>query len=190
MAENLTTDFSEIPVVAYNVELQMQIPWQQILFVLFVVGFAFVVTRYLIGLAQLRQIIRKSEKQTLADNSVLYVTEQDVSPFSWFNRIVLSRNDMNVDNRAIINHERAHIRLLHSLDMIFFDLFTCLFWFNPSRGCCVKCNRFTSIKSMIQLFKWHRCKTISAFINPQKRGRAQVCQQIIFVNAICTNEFK
>ena len=131
MAENLTTDFSEIPVVAYNVELQMQIPWQQILFVLFVVGFAFVVTRYLIGLAQLRQIIRKSEKQTLADNSVLYVTEQDVSPFSWFNRIVLSRNDMNVDNRAIINHERAHIRLLHSLDMIFFDLFTCLFWFNP-----------------------------------------------------------
>ncbi len=131
MAENFTTDFSEIPVVAYNVELQMQIPWQQILFVLFVTGCAFVVTRYLIGLAQLRQIIRKSEKQTLSEHSVLCVTEQDVSPFSWFNRIVLSRNDMNVDNRAIINHERAHIRLLHSLDMIFFDLFTCLFWFNP-----------------------------------------------------------
>ena len=40
MAENFTTDFSEIPVVAYNVELQMQIPWQQILFVLFVAGCA------------------------------------------------------------------------------------------------------------------------------------------------------
>ena len=132
VTENFTFDLSEIPIVEYNyVEPQIVIPWQQILFVLFIVGLAFALTRYLIGLAQLMQIIRKSEKQLLADNSVLCVTEKEVSPFSWFNYIVLLRNDMNAENRAIINHERAHIHLLHSLDMIFFDLFTSVFWFNP-----------------------------------------------------------
>ncbi len=134
VTESFTIDFSGIPVMEYigpNVELQMSIPWQYILFALFVTGLAFAVTRYLIGLLQLTWIIRKSERQTLADNSVLCVTEQEVSPFSWFNYIVLSRNDMNADNRTIINHERAHIHLLHSVDMVFFDLFTCLFWFNP-----------------------------------------------------------
>lgn len=131
MAGNFMLDLSEIPVVAYNAEPPATIPWLHILFALFATGLAFAVTRYLIGLLQLTRIIRKSEKQILADHSVLCVTEQEVSPCSWFNHIVLSRNDMNADNRTIINHERAHIHLLHSLDMVFFDLFTCVFWFNP-----------------------------------------------------------
>lgn len=131
ITENITFDFSEIPVVEYNAEPQIVIPWLQILFVIFIVGLVFAITRYIIGLIQLRQIIQKSEKQTLADNSILCITEKDVLPFSWFQYIVLSHTDMNAENSAIINHERAHIHLLHSLDMIFFDLFTCVFWFNP-----------------------------------------------------------
>ncbi len=129
--ENFTLNFSEISVVEYNTEPQTIIPWQQILLVLFIIGFTFTVIRYLIGLAQLRQIIRKSEKQNMADNSVLCITDKNISPFSWFNYIVLSINDMTSENKAVINHEQAHIHLLHSLDMIFFDLFTCVFWFNP-----------------------------------------------------------
>jgi beta-lactamase regulating signal transducer with metallopeptidase domain len=39
--------------------------------------------------------------------------------------------ELSADNQAVIRHERAHIHLRHSVDMIFFDLFTCIFWFNP-----------------------------------------------------------
>lgn len=131
LTETFTFDFSEIPIVEYNTEPRTIIPWQQILLVLFIIGLTFTVIRYFIGLAQLRQIIRKSEKRNMADNSILCITEKNISPFSWFNYIVLSINDMTSENRAVINHERAHIHLFHSLDMIFFDMFTCIFWFNP-----------------------------------------------------------
>lgn len=133
ITETVAIDFSAIPVVDIG-ELpqpQTEIPWTEILTALFAAGFLFAVLRYLAGLSQLIRIIRRAEKQTLADESVLCVTDKDISPFSWMNYIVLSRKDMTADHRAIINHERAHIHLLHSYDMIFFDLFTCVFWFNP-----------------------------------------------------------
>ncbi len=58
---------------------------------------------------------------------------QTIGPSSTTNdlRPSIKRFAQFADNRAIINHERAHIHLQHSFDMIFFDLFTCLFWFNP-----------------------------------------------------------
>ena len=131
--ENFPMDFSNIPIVEIS-ELPAQpieIPWIGLLSVIFALGFAFAVVRYLIGLTQLIGIIRKSEKQTLADDTVLCITDKEISPFSWMKYIGLSRKDVSADNRAIINHERAHIHLQHSFDMIFLDLFTCVFWFNP-----------------------------------------------------------
>ncbi len=131
--ENLPMDFSNIPIVEIS-ELPappVEIPWIELLSAVFAVGFLFALMRYLIGLSQLIGIIRKSEKQTLADETVLCITDNDISPFSWMKYIALSRKDVTADNRAIINHERAHIHLQHSFDMIFFDLFTCVFWFNP-----------------------------------------------------------
>ena len=131
--ENLPMDFSNIPIVEIS-ELPaspVEIPWIELLSAVFAFGFLFALMRYLLGLSQLIGIIRKSEKQTLADETVLCITDNDISPFSWMKYIALSRKDVTADNRAIINHERAHIHLQHSFDMIFFDLFTCVFWFNP-----------------------------------------------------------
>ena len=131
--ENLPMDFSNIPIVEIS-ELPaspVEIPWIELLSAVFAFGFLFALMRYLLGLSQLIGIIRKSEKQTLADDTVLCITDNDISPFSWMKYIALSRKDVTADNRAIINHERAHIHLQHSFDMIFFDLFTCVFWFNP-----------------------------------------------------------
>ena len=132
VTETFTMDFSEIPVTEFVApQPSIEIPWIGLLSAIFAIGFLFALVRYLIGLGQLVSIIRRSDKQTLADDTVLCVTDTDISPFSWMRYIVLSRKDVSADNRAIINHERAHIHLYHSLDMIFFDLFTCAFWFNP-----------------------------------------------------------
>ena len=131
--ESVSVDFTAIPVVEIS-EMpapRVEIPWIQLLSALFAIGFVFALARYVFGLKQLVSIIRKSKKQPLADGSVLCVTERDISPFSWMKYIVLSRKDVTADNRSIINHERAHIRLHHSVDMILLDLFTCFFWFNP-----------------------------------------------------------
>jgi beta-lactamase regulating signal transducer with metallopeptidase domain len=132
LAVNLLTDFASLPAIEYmETQPRAEIPWMQILAVLFALGFLFTLVRYLIGLCQIAVLIRKSKKQPLEDHTVLCVTDKNISPFSWMKYIVLSRKELSADSQAIIRHEKAHIHLLHSFDMILFDVFTCLFWFNP-----------------------------------------------------------
>lgn len=130
--ESFWTDFSSIPVTGLvETQPRIEIPWIQILMILFVVGFLFTFARYLIGIGHIVSIIRKAEKQILADHTVLCITDKHILPFSWMSYIVLSRKEWSSDNQAVIRHERAHIHYRHSFDMILCDIFTCIFWFNP-----------------------------------------------------------
>lgn len=132
VTETFLMDLSSIPVTEFvETQPRVEIPWMHILIILFAIGFLFTFIRYLIGLSQIAVIIRNSEKQMLPDHTVLCVTDKNISPFSWMKYIVLSRSELSADNQAVIRHERAHIHLRHSVDMIFFDIFTCIFWFNP-----------------------------------------------------------
>jgi beta-lactamase regulating signal transducer with metallopeptidase domain len=108
-----------------------EIPWTEILFGLFILGFLFTLFRYLIGLYQIIHIIRTSEKQMQGDRTILCVTDKIVSPFSWMRYVVITRAELLESHEAIIHHEKAHMQLHHSFDMILFDLFTAIFWFNP-----------------------------------------------------------
>lgn len=108
-----------------------EITWTEILFGLFILGFLFTIFRYLIGLYQIIHIIRTSEKQMLGDRTILCVTDKIVSPFSWMRYVVITRAELSESHEAIIHHEKAHMQLHHSFDMILFDLFTAVFWFNP-----------------------------------------------------------
>jgi TonB family protein len=46
--------------------------------------------------------------------------------------IVLSRKDYAENSRAILTHERAHIRLRHSVDLLLADVCILVQWFNPA----------------------------------------------------------
>ena len=46
--------------------------------------------------------------------------------------IVMNRSDYEQQDAAILAHERAHIRLRHSWDVLLADLLTALQWFNPA----------------------------------------------------------
>ncbi len=56
----------------------------------------------------------------------------DLAPFSWLNYIVVSNRDINEGGENILLHELAHIKFLHSLDIIFLDLVSIVMWFNPA----------------------------------------------------------
>ncbi|WP_239060790.1 peptidoglycan DD-metalloendopeptidase family protein [Bacteroides sp. 519] len=49
-------------------------------------------------------------------------------PFSFFNMIFIPKNE---NNQMIINHEIAHTRQLHWLDLILIEIVSILLWFNP-----------------------------------------------------------
>ena len=79
----------------------------------------------------LRRIISDSEQHTLEDDVTLAVVDLPVAPFSWMRTIVLSRIDYDERNPSILAHERGHIRLHHSWDIVFVEMLTALQWFNP-----------------------------------------------------------
>lgn len=81
---------------------------------------------------QLRRLIHDGDCQQLADGITLCVVEPPVAPFSWWDAIVLNRQDHESSACALlIKHERSHIRLHHSADVVFVELVTALQWFNP-----------------------------------------------------------
>jgi TonB family protein len=78
-------------------------------------------------------LIHRSEKHPQEDGTVICVTGNTaLSPFSWMHYIVMNRSDYEAHDAAILAHERGHIRLRHSWDLLFVDLLTALQWFNPA----------------------------------------------------------
>lgn len=133
LSDHPSWDFSNIPVSEFSSmsATQQLFPWRELLFVVFVVGFLIALVRYLIGFFQIIGIIRNSHKEKLNDGSTLCLSVKDIAPFSWMNYVVLYGKGFPEENRTIIQHEQAHIHLKHSFDMLFIDLFTSFFWFNP-----------------------------------------------------------
>ena len=54
----------------------------------------------------------------------LVVHDEEYGPFSWMNYIVISDKEVGFGRRASMHHELSHIRLLHSLDLVFILLCT------------------------------------------------------------------
>ncbi|MFA5209575.1 MAG: M56 family metallopeptidase [Proteiniphilum sp.] len=133
LSDHPSWDLSDIPVSEFSSmsATQQLFPWRELLFVVFVVGFLIALVRYLIGFFQIIGIIRNSHKEKLNDGSTLCLSVKDIAPFSWMNYVVLHGKGVPEENRTIIQHEQAHIHLKHSFDMLFIDLFTSFFWFNP-----------------------------------------------------------
>ncbi|MBQ9646410.1 MAG: M56 family metallopeptidase [Prevotella sp.] len=62
----------------------------------------------------------------------VHVLRGDVAPLSYFRHIVVSEADMRSNPREILTHERAHIRLGHSLDLVLMNLLIVVQWWNPA----------------------------------------------------------
>ena len=101
--------------------------------VLFIVGMLATLVHTLISLIRIQLLIHRSEKHPQEDGTVICVTGNTaLSPFSWMHYIVMNRSDYEAHDAAILAHERGHIRLRHSWDLLFVDLLTALQWFNPA----------------------------------------------------------
>lgn len=64
------------------------------------------------------------------DGINIYCHAGNVSSMSWLNTIVISESDYK-SNPIVIQHERAHIRLHHSWDLLLLLPIEALQWFNP-----------------------------------------------------------
>ena len=102
-----------------------------IIFAIFIIGLVCRSLYIAKSYRHLRRMIKDSEQYSLEDGMTLAVVDLPVAPFSWMHTIVLSRIDYEERNPSILAHERGHILLHHSWDIVFVEVLTALQWFNP-----------------------------------------------------------
>ena len=110
----------------------VDIPWWQIGIVIYLAGVAaviFVTVRSIVGL---HRLMRRGRCERLDDGTTLVRMDENVAPISWCRNIVISERDLRENGAAILAHERAHVRLHHSLDLLLVDLAGAVQWFNPA----------------------------------------------------------
>lgn len=104
---------------------------EAIVFAIFIIGLICRLLYIANSYRHLRRMIKDSEQYPLEDGVTLAVVDLPVAPFSWMRTIVLSRIDYEERNPSILAHERGHILLHHSWDIVFVEVLTALQWFNP-----------------------------------------------------------
>lgn len=104
----------------------------QTLFLIYIIGVAVFVVRELWSLFSLCLLLRKGRKMATDDGLRLVVVDENVSPFSWFGNIIISRKDYEKRSREILLHEKAHAHGHHSADILLCDVLIIFQWLNPS----------------------------------------------------------
>ena len=134
-----TVRMEAVPMVSVG-NLQMEVAadagpewWQMLLPLIFIIGVVATLGQTLTSILKVWLLIRRSEQHPQPDGTIVCVTGNvEVSPFSWMHYIVMNRSDYEEHNAAILAHERGHIRLRHSWDLLLVDTLTALQWFNPA----------------------------------------------------------
>lgn len=106
--------------------------WETLAGAVFLAGAIVTLAWTLCSLGGVLRLIRRGRRERLEDGTVLVLTDGTVTPFSWGRYIVMSEADLAENGGPILLHERAHLRLRHSADLIVTDLAGCLQWFNPA----------------------------------------------------------
>ena len=109
-----------------------EIPWRQVAGWIYIAGIVVVAALTLHSVVSLRRLTRCGRRERMADGTTLVRMEGNVAPISWGRNIVISERDLRENGEAILAHERAHIRLHHSLDLLLVDLAGAVQWFNPA----------------------------------------------------------
>lgn len=108
-------------------------PWKELLCALYWGGFAVVSVSILSSVLSLLRLIRRCEKVRLDDGITVVLMDRSIVPMSWMKYVIVSREDYaSASSSFILAHEKAHIRLAHSLDVMLADIFTAFQWFNPA----------------------------------------------------------
>ena len=101
--------------------------------IIIALGWMFFLFRILFSVGHLIYTIRKKQLcRYQVDGAEVYIMSGKQSPFSWYNKIIMSKEDYEEHPDEILVHELAHVRLHHSWDILLANLFIIFQWFNPA----------------------------------------------------------
>lgn len=96
------------------------------------IGAALAAARMLWGMAVLYRMAATGRRERLPDGTCLIRTPRATMPFSFFHWIFVPEHVTGgADFDKMLAHERAHVRGLHSADVLLLELLCAVFWFHP-----------------------------------------------------------
>ena len=120
-----------LPVVSISSEGRGALGWEGIALIVYSVVVCVLLLRFLWQLISIILLKNNSQTAYIRDTEV-YVLTNDEGPFSFFNWIFINPERHKSDEiEEIMMHELTHCQQLHSIDIIFAELFCVVFWFNP-----------------------------------------------------------
>lgn len=103
-----------------------------VIFGVYLAGIILLLLKNLLVFVYLHRLLKRCRQEQTADGQVYYRCPDQMGPFSWLGRVVLSSADDGPLTDCILAHERAHAALGHSFDLLLVELFLCFQWFNPA----------------------------------------------------------
>lgn len=107
------------------------VSWEPFIIATFWIGVVYVLGRTAFGIWRVARLVWNGERKEIHGSEVI-ACDKNIPPFSWMKWIVMSRDDFESGNIHILEHEKAHIRLGHSKDILLFDIMSAFQWFNPA----------------------------------------------------------
>ena len=105
-------------------------PTETILMSLYLLGILFLMYRIFNQTLPVFRIIRKSEVNPMNSIKLIRTTEYPAS-FSFISFVFVNPSIDEIETREIVNHEQEHIRQMHWIDLLLFEIIRTMQWFNP-----------------------------------------------------------
>ena len=131
--ENISYNLSPIIINPENIisDGGQQYSFGQVLIWIYFSGIIISLLRLLFQMGQIFLLSQKTGIQRQLGVKVVY-TGKPYTNFSFFDIVFLNGNsNKGEETRQIIQHEKVHILQKHYLDLLFIELLTIIFWFNP-----------------------------------------------------------
>lgn len=105
--------------------------WMEAIKTVYFLGVVLMLLRFVNQIISLLYVLFTT-KVMIIDGIKIHVIKNDDSPFSFFGFIFVNPYVQTKQLLSeIIIHEKAHIQQLHNIDVVFSEIITILFWFNP-----------------------------------------------------------
>ena len=129
--KTIADTFKNIPAFTSHEVQAESFNWQHLVWLIYLAGVSVFFFRLLFQTILLVWLILKSEPKFTAGIRIVENKKYSL-PFSFFNTVFINTELYTQENLPeILAHEKVHIREKHWFDLLFTELLTVIFWFNP-----------------------------------------------------------
>ena len=129
--ESLSTAQTEIQTDTIAIA-DRTVPFSTIILFTYLAGLTAILIWKVVSITKVIRVIRRGSTVEQGPGYRIIRTLEPVTPFNWMQYIVLNEKDLDPADASVIEHEKAHVKCRHSLDMLITDILSLPQWFNPA----------------------------------------------------------